>query len=516
MSWGIVIIVGVVCGALGALLALYVYIQKLKNTRSTVASLLESARKEAEDIKREVRLEAKDEALQIKHQAEEESRNKLKEIREIEKKLVKREFYLERKMEIADKKSEELEKKENGLKGYEKGLQNKERKIQSIIDLQTERLERIAGMSKKEAESLLMENLMEQAKQSIARKTREIRDKAVSEANREAKKIIVSAIQRSAADHTAETTVSVVNLPNDNMKGRIIGREGRNIRHFESLTGVEIIVDDTPEAVVLSGFDPIRREVARIGLEKLVLDGRIHPARIEEMIAKACKEVDESIQHAAEEAIDEVNLSPFQPELMKMLGKLKYRTSYGQNVLKHSIEVAWLSGLMASELGLNGELAKRAGLLHDIGKAIDRNVTGTHALIGVDIAKKFGENEIVANAIGSHHEELEMTDPISVIVQAADQISGSRRGARGDTLESYLQRLAKLEEIANSFSGVSKTYAIQAGREVRVIVENEVVSDAESDSLAEEIAQKIQSELNYPGQVKVVVVRERRSVSFAK
>jgi ribonuclease Y len=300
------------------------------------------------------------------------------------------------------------------------------------------------------------------------------------------------------------------------MKGRIIGREGRNIRHFESLTGVEIIVDDTPEAVVLSGFDPIRREIARLALEKLVIDGRIHPARIEEMIKKATSEVNESIMRAAEEAIDEVNLSPLQPELMKILGKLKYRTSYGQNVLKHSIEVAWLSGLMAAELGLNGEIAKRAGLLHDIGKAIDRNITGTHALIGVDLARKFKEKEIVINAIGAHHEEIEATHPISVIVQAADQISGSRRGARGDTLESYIQRLSKLEEIANSFDGVSKTYAIQAGREVRVIVENEIVSDTEADNLSDEIAAQIQNDLNYPGQVKVVVVREHRSVSYAK
>ena len=300
------------------------------------------------------------------------------------------------------------------------------------------------------------------------------------------------------------------------IRDRIIGREGRNIRHFESLTGVEIIVDDTPEAVVLSGFDPIRREIARIALEKLVQDGRIHPARIEDAVRKAESEVEESILHAAEEAIDEVNLPPFHPELMKMIGRLKYRTSYGQNVLKHSIEVAWLAGLMASELGLNGELAKRAGFLHDIGKAIDRNVTGTHATIGADLAKKYGEDPIVVNAIASHHEEVEMETPYAVLVQAADAISGSRRGARGDTLESYIQRLEKLEEIAKSFEGVSKTYAIQAGREVRVIVENEVVDDIGADNLAEEIAGKIQRELNYPGQIKVVVVREHRSVSYAK
>jgi len=510
------VIVALVAAAIGAAISLLFYIQRLKRTQSTISQMVQNAKKEAEEILRESRLEAKDEAIQIKHRAEDESHNKLREIREIEKKLVKREFYLERKMEFADKKTEELDKRENELKSYQGQLNKKELEVQGIIEKQTERLERIAGMTRKEALDNLMNSLLEKAKVGIAKKVKEIRDTAIAEANRESKNIIVSAIQRSAADHTAETTVSVVNLPNDNMKGRIIGREGRNIRHFESLTGVEIIVDDTPEAVVLSGFDPIRREIARIALEKLVQDGRIHPARIEEMIKKATQEVEESIIRAAEEAIDQVNLPQLPPELMKILGKLKYRTSYGQNVLKHSIEVAWLSGLMAAELGLNGEIAKRAGLLHDIGKAVDRNVTGTHALIGMDIAKRFKENEIVINAIGSHHEEIEMTHPISVIVQAADQISGSRRGARGDTLESYIQRLAKLEEIANSFDGVSKTYAIQAGREVRVIVENEIVGDVDADNLAEEIAAKIQSDLNYPGQIKVVVVREHRSISYAK
>lgn len=514
--WILNVVIGLIGVLVGAGLALFLYVQNLKRTKSTVAELVENAKKEADAILRESRLEAKDESLRIKQRAEEESRNKMREVREMEKKLVKREFYLERKMEIADKKAEELDRRDAAVKKQQSALSQKEAEIQKIIEMQTDRLERIAGMSRKEAQDILMENLMENAKSGIAKKVKEMRDTALAEATREAKKIIVAAIQRSAADHTAETTVSVVNLPNDNMKGRIIGREGRNIRHFESLTGVEIIVDDTPEAVVLSGFDPVRREIARIALEKLVQDGRIHPSRIEEMIKKATVEVDESILHAAEEAIDEVGLAPLPPELMKILGKLKYRTSYGQNVLKHSVEVAWLSGLMAAELGLNGEIAKRAGLLHDIGKAVDRNVTGTHALIGADIARKFKENEIVINAIASHHEEVEATHPISVIVAAADQISGSRRGARGDTLESYIQRLAKLEEIANNFEGVSKTYAIQAGREVRVIVENEVVDDIEADNLAEEIATKIQTDLNYPGQIKVVVVREHRSVSYAK
>ena len=515
MSW-IHIIIAVVGAVAGAVLALYLYIQKLRKTNLTANSILASARKEAENIKRESRLEAKDEALRIKQRAEDEARTKMREVREFEKKLGKREFYLDRKMELADNRVTELDKREEELKRQRENIAHKELELQSLLEKQTERLERIAGMTRKEAEETLMNSLIEKARENVSKKAREIRENTIAEANREAKKIIVSAIQRSAADHTAETTVSVVNLPNDSMKGRIIGREGRNIRHFESLTGVEVIIDDTPEAVVLSGFDPIRREVARLALEKLIVDGRIHPTRIEEMIEKATREVDESILRAAEEAIDEVGISQVQPEMLKMIGKLKYRTSYGQNVLKHSIEVAWLSGLMAAELGLNGDLAKRAGLLHDIGKAVDRNVTGTHALIGAEFAKKFREHGIVLNAIASHHEEIEATHPISAIVQAADQISGSRRGARGDTLESYIQRLEKLESIANSFAGVAKTYAIQAGREVRVIVENEVVSDADADNLAEEIAAKIQSELNYPGQVKVVVVREHRSVSFAK
>lgn len=515
MYW-IYIIIGLGGAGLGAFLGLYFYIQKLKRTHSSISEIVSSSKKEASDIRREARLEAKDEALRIKHRAEDESRTKLREIRDLEKKIVKREFYLERKMEVAEKKLDDIERKENDLKRQKGQLAYRENELKNIIERQTDRLERIAGLSRKEAEEILMENLLEKAKKDISKKVKEIRDNALTEANRESKKIIISAIQRSAADHTAETTVSVVNLPNDNMKGRIIGREGRNIRHFEAMTGVEIIVDDTPETVVLSGFDPVRREIARVALEKLVLDGRIHPARIEEMVEKSTKEVEESIIRAAEEAIDEVNLPPFKPDLMKIIGKLRYRTSYGQNVLNHSIEVAWLSGLMAAELGLNGELAKRAGFLHDIGKAIDRNVSGTHALIGADIAKKFKENPIVINAIASHHEEVEATHPISVIVQAADQISGSRRGARGDTLESYIQRLEKLEEVANSFDGVSKTYAIQAGREVRVIVESEMINDSGADGLAENIAEKVQSELNYPGHVKVVVVREHRSVSYAK
>ncbi len=327
---------------------------------------------------------------------------------------------------------------------------------------------------------------------------------------------MITAIQRSAADHTAESTVSVVELPNDQMKGRIIGREGRNIRTFEHLTGVELIVDDTPEAVVLSGFDPVRREVARVALTHLIEDGRIHPSRIEEMIQKATSEVEELMLAAAEEALNELQIAPLHPHLMKLIGRLKYRTSYGQNILKHSVEVGWLAGLMAAELGLDGLLARRAGFLHDIGKAIDRNTDGTHALIGGEVARKYNEPAEVINAIESHHEEVEMTSPLSALVQAADAISGSRRGARGDTLESYIKRLRNLETIANGYDGVTKTYAIQAGRELRVMVESNHVDDIRASELSNQIAGRIESEMTYPGQIKVVVIRESRNIAFAR
>ncbi len=510
------IIVGIVSCFIGGGISLFLYTQKLKGSKSTASEIIDSALKESKNIKIEMKLEAKDEAIKIRSRAENEAREKLKEVRGLEKKLEKRELYLERKIEVSDKKSEELDKKDNKLSNLQSEIDQKRNEIETIKKEQVEKLEQIAGLSRDEAQELLKQQLIDKTRKRVAGQVRDIKDKAMSEANREAQKIIVSAIQRSAADHTAETTVSVVNLPNDNMKGRIIGREGRNIRHFESLSGIELIVDDTPEAVVLSGFDPVRREIARVALEKLILDGRIHPTRIEEMINKAKTEVEESIISAAEDAIDDVSLPPLNKNLMKILGKLKYRTSYGQNVLKHSIEVAWLAGLMASELGLDGTLAKRAGLLHDIGKAIDRNVTGTHAALGADIAKRFKEKDIIVNAVASHHEEVEATHPISVIVAAADQISGSRRGARGDTLENYIQRLEKLEGIAESFDGVSKTFAIQAGREVRVIVENDKIDDTQAEELSAKIADKIQEDLTFPGQIKIVVLREHRSVSYAK
>lgn len=516
MNVGIIIIVGVISAFLAAFIVFITYRSRFGSMKNYKFDMLESARKEGETLRKELVLEGKDEALRIKQKSEDEYNEKLRDIRSSERELQKREGNLERKIENYDQRYDTLQKYDQDLKKKEQDVNNRAEEIETLIDQQQSKLEKIAGLSREEAKQTLKDSLYEKARIEAQVKVKDIKESAILNANKEAKKIIIEAIQRSAADHTSESTVSVVALPNDQMKGRVIGREGRNIRHFEALSGIELIVDDTPEAVVLSGFDPVRREVARIALEKLIADGRIHPARIEEMIEKANKEVEESIIQAAEEATIELSLPPFNSEMMHHIGSLKYRTSYGQNILKHSIEVAWLSGLMAAELGMDGQMAKRAGFLHDLGKAIDRNVEGTHALIGGNIARRNKEDKIVINAIESHHEEVPMDNPISALVQAADSISGSRRGARGQTLENYIHRMEKLEEISNSFKGVSKTYAIQAGREIRVIVEETQINDAASDLLAEDIANKIQSELTYPGQIKVTVLREHRSIGYAK
>lgn len=513
---GIVIAIAGASALLAAFIVFIIYRAQIGNMKNYKFDLMESARKEGETLKKELILEGKDEAIKIKQKSEDEYNEKLRDVRNSERELQKREANLDRKIESVDQRYDSLQKYDQDLKQKDVVLNKREEEIEKLIDEQQSKLEQIAGLSREEAKQTLKESLYEKARIEAQVKVKDIKEAAILNANKEAKKIIIEAIQRSAADHTSESTVAVVPLPNDQMKGRVIGREGRNIRHFEALTGIELIVDDTPEAVVLSGFDPVRREVARIALEKLIQDGRIHPARIEEMIEKASKEVEESIIQAAEEATMELALPPFNAEMMHYIGSLKYRTSYGQNILKHSIEVGWLSGLMAAELGMDGQLAKRAGFLHDIGKAIDRNVEGTHALIGGDIARRNKEDKIVINAIESHHEEVEMKYPISALVQAADSISGSRRGARGQTLENYIHRMEKLEEISNGFKGVNKTYAIQAGREVRVIVEESQIDDAASDLLAEDIATKIQSELTYPGQIKVTVLREHRSIGYAK
>ncbi|MFC1730595.1 ribonuclease Y [candidate division KSB1 bacterium] len=489
---------------------------KLGNARIQAQDMINAAEKEAHNIKKEKELEIKDEWYKLKHQFEKETKSKRIEIEKSEKALIHKESNMDRKADLLNKKEKEIYSYEKDLKEREKSISNQKAKLDSIIQEQTERLEKVAMLSVEEAKRILMNNLMEKAKLDTAHMVKEYKDEATRKAKNEARDVVIGAIQRSAADHSAESTVSVVSLPSEEMKGRIIGREGRNIRSFELATGIQIVIDDTPEAVVLSGFDPMRREIAKMALEKLIQDGRIHPGRIEESVDKAKQDMEQIIIEAGEQALLEVGIHKMHPELIKMLGKLKFRTSYGQNVLRHSIEVANLSGLMASELGFDANKAKRAGLLHDIGKAVDKNTTGTHAQIGYEFTKKYNESSEVLNAIAAHHEDVEFTTPISILVQAADAVSGSRTGARRETLEGYVQRLVKLEELATSFDGVSKTYAIQAGREIRVMVEPNEIDDNKAYQLANDIAEKIETDMEYPGQVKVMVIRELRSVGYAK
>ncbi|MBN2089974.1 ribonuclease Y [candidate division KSB1 bacterium] len=489
---------------------------KVSNAEKLAEKIITDAEREAETLKKEKILEAKDEWLKRQHNFENEIKKRRNELQREEKLLASRELNMDRKVDLLNKKERELRNLEKVVKDKEKIIGKKETDLDRLIAEQNEKLEKIAGISNEEAKRILMDNLINKAKQEAAQQMKDIKDKARMNAKKEAREIIIQAIQRTAADHSVETTVSVVNLPNDEMKGRIIGREGRNIRAFETATGIEVIVDDTPEAVILSGFDPYRREVAKLALEKLIVDGRIHPARIEELVEKSKQEMNEKVVEEGESALLDCGVHEVHPELVKLLGKLKYRTSYGQNVLQHAIEVSFLAGLMAAELRLDPVLAKRAGLLHDIGKAIDKYTEGTHTSIGVELARKYGEGEVVQNAIESHHEDVPMISPISVLVQAADAISGSRPGARRETLEGYVKRLQKLEELAESFNGVTKTYAIQAGREVRVMVEHEKIDDAMAEQLAGDIANKIQSEMEYPGQIKVTVIREYRAVDYAK
>jgi ribonuclease Y len=489
---------------------------KISSANERVKRILEDAAKEAETLKKEKLLEVKDEWYQKKKDYDAEVQKQRNKIQAQEKALDLREENIDRKVELLGKKEREQAILKRQTEDRTRAIDARQKELESLIHEENLRLERASGLSREEAKRILMENLSNEARGEAAHMLKDIRDKARDEAKKEAQKLIIQAIQRTAADHSVETTVSVLNIQSDEMKGRIIGREGRNIRAFESATGVDVIVDDTPEAVILSGFDPFRREVARISLERLIADGRIHPSRIEEVVEKVRLELEEEILKVGENTLLEVGLHGGHKEILKLIGKMKYRSSYGQNMLQHSIEVALLTGMMASELRLDAALAKRAGLLHDIGKCVDRTLEGPHALLGMEIAKKYGEHPLVVNAIGSHHEDIPMESPIAPLVQAADAISGARPGARRESVEGYVKRLENLEAIAQSFQGVAKTYAIQAGREVRVVVEQDKVDDVMADQLAHDISEKIQHEMEYPGQIKVTVIREYRAVSYAK
>lgn len=478
--------------------------------------IIEDAQKEANNIKREKLLEVKDEWYKKKVEFDNEVNVKRQKLSNIEKQLNQREENIEKKIELITKKEKEFKRLEKDLQEFKSRIEIKSSEIKKLELETNERLEKISGLTGEEAKKMLMENMVNQAKVESTHIVKEIHDQAKQEAKKEAQKIIVQAIQRSAADHSIETTVAVVQIQSDEMKGRIIGKEGRNIRAFEAATGVDVIVDDTPEAVILSSFDQFRREVAKISLEKLIQDGRIHPARIEEVIEKTRQELEEEMIAEGENVLMQLGLHNMHKELSRHIGRMKYRSSYGQNLLQHSIEVAYLTGIMASEVGLDPTMAKRAGLLHDIGKTVDRSIEGPHALLGYDLTKKYKEHPIVVNAVGSHHEDIEMEHPIAPLVQAADAISGARPGARREPLEGYVKRLETLEALAKSFEGVAKTYAIQAGREIRVVVEHDKVDDVLADKLALDIAQKIEGEMEYPGQIKVTVIREVRKISYAR
>lgn len=514
----IVIVVGLV--------SLFFYLGWLFNSKIGAKSLVSAderakqliidAEKEAKNLKREKLLEVKDEWYKKKIEFDSEINRKRQKMSNLEKQLSHREENTERKLDLVLQKERQTKKSEKEIFEMKTSLEVKTQKLNEVEKEQNTRLEKISALTSEEAKNMLMENMVNQAKIDSTQMIRELYEKAKDVAKKEAQKIIVQSIQRTAADHSIETTISVVQIQSDEMKGRIIGKEGRNIRAFESCTGVDIIVDDTPEAVILSSFDQFRREVARVSLEKLIADGRIHPARIEEVVEKTRVELEEEMFREGENTVLELGLHNMHRELIKHIGRMRYRSSFGQNLLNHSIEVAYLTGIMAAELGIDSNLAKRAGLLHDIGKTLDKSVEGPHALLGYDFAKRYKEHPIVVNAVGSHHEDIEMEHPIAALVQAADAISGARPGARREPLESYVKRLENLEKLAKSFEGVAKTYAIQAGREVRVVVENEKIDDVIADKLAKDIASKIEEEMEYPGQIKVTVIREVRKISYAK
>ncbi len=513
IDW-LAIIVGIAVGILlGAVMGFH-YRKRIAEAKIGVAEeradkIVGEATKDAEAKKKEMLLEAKEESIRIKNEVEKEARDRRNELQRNERRLLQKEDALDRKVESYEKKEEQMSKKLEELE-----IQKED--VKQLQQKQLQELERISGLTLDEAKSYILESVQNEVKHEATIMIKEMESKAKLEADRRSREIVANAIQKCAVDHVAETTVSVVQLPNDEMKGRIIGREGRNIRALETLTGIDLIIDDTPEAVILSGFDPIRREIARIALEKLIVDGRVHPSRIEEMVEKAKKEVDVIIREEGEAATFETGVNGLHPELIRLLGKLKYRTSYGQNVLKHSVEVAHLTGLMASELGLDANAAKRAGLLHDIGKSVDHEMEGSHVSIGVGLCKKYKESALIINAVEAHHGDVEPQSIIAVLVQAADAISAARPGARRETLESYIKRLEKLEEIADNFKGVEKSFAIQAGRELRIVIVPEDVGDDDMTLLARDIAKKIEEELEYPGQIKVNLIRETRAIEYAK
>jgi ribonuclease Y len=495
--------------------------RKLAESRIAIAErsseqIVEEARKEADSIRKEAVIQAKDMVLEAKSDWEKESRELRRELQAQEKRLLQKEENLDRKIEQLDDRESELGKREKGFLLQEDKLKSREQEIESLILEQRTRLEDISGMKSEEAKQQLMAAMESEARHDAAKRIKEIEDEARESADKKAKEILALAIQRYAGDFVAEKTVSVVPLPSDEMKGRIIGREGRNIRAIEAATGIDLIIDDTPEAVIISGFNPVRREVARLALERLITDGRIHPARIEEVVRKATQDVDNAIREAGEQATFDVGVHGIHPEIIKLIGRLRYRTSYGQNVLQHSLEVAFLCGIMASELGLNVKQAKRAGLLHDIGKAVDHEIEGSHAVIGADLARKYGEAPPIVHALAAHHEDEKPESILAVLVQAADALSGARPGARREMLETYVKRLEDLERIGTSFRGVTSCFAIQAGREIRVMVSSEEVTDAQAHVLAKDVARKIEDEMTYPGQIKVNVIRETRATEYAR
>lgn len=508
-----VVLVAVVTTLIGLVIGFFIRKNiaegKIASAESQAKKIVEEAEKNAEGKKREAIVMAKEEVLKLRNEMEREIRDRRNELQRLERRLLQKEETLDRKMDSMEKKEESISRKEVEI-------ENTKAELTNVLSRQLAELERVSGLSSEEARQILLNDVEKELQHDMAVMIKDFENRAKEEADKRARDIISSAIQRCAADHVAEATVAVIPLPNDEMKGRIIGREGRNIRAFETLTGIDLIIDDTPEAVILSGFDPIRREVARLALERLISDGRIHPARIEEMVEKAQKDVEVQIREAGEQATFETGVHGLHPELVKLLGRLKFRTSYGQNVLKHSIEVCHLAGLMAAELGIDVKLAKRAGLLHDIGKAVDHEVEGPHVAIGVNLCQKYKESPEVIHAIAAHHGDEEPRTIEAVLVQAADAISAARPGARRETLESYIKRLQKLEEIAGTFEGVEKSFAIQAGREIRIMVKPDKIDDMAAIRLVRDVAKKIENELDYPGQIKVIIIRETRYVEYAK